>query len=83
MRDHLVSDVPLGLFLSGGLDSATIAHYARAAGKTLDSYTIYFGDASFSERREAAETAKRLDLRHHEEEMRPSTEVLARLVAHM
>lgn len=79
VRDHLVSDVPLGLFLSGGLDSATIAHYARAAGKTLDSYTIYFGDASFSERREAAETAKRLDLRHHEEEMRPSTEVLARL----
>lgn len=79
VQDHLISDVPLGLFLSGGLDSATVAYYARAAGRPLDSFTIYFGDGSFSERREAALTAAHLGLRHHEEEMLPSADLLAPL----
>ena len=79
VRDHLASDVPLGLFLSGGLDSAATAYYARAAGKPLDSFTIFFGDASFSERREAALTAARLGLRHHEEEMTPTSDILDRV----
>jgi asparagine synthase (glutamine-hydrolysing) len=80
VRDHLASDVPLGLFLSGGLDSSVIAYYAaRAAERPLDSYTIFFGNETFSERREAALTAQRLGLRHHEEEMHPSPDILETL----
>jgi asparagine synthase (glutamine-hydrolysing) len=63
---QMVSDVPLGVFLSGGLDSTTLAAYVHKAGVTLDSFTIYFGDQSYSERSEAAAVARMYGLRHNE-----------------
>jgi asparagine synthase (glutamine-hydrolysing) len=77
VETHMVSDVPLGVFLSGGLDSTTVASYVHAAGKHLDSFTVYFQERSFSEREEAALVAARYGLRHHEMEVRPDVETLA------
>jgi asparagine synthase (glutamine-hydrolysing) len=39
---HLVSDVPVSSFLSGGLDSSIVAVLARQAGQGIDAYTITF-----------------------------------------
>lgn len=66
---QLVADVPVGIFLSGGLDSSTLAHYVNKLGRPLDSFHIHFASPSYSEREDAARTAKQLGLRHHEWEM--------------
>ena len=50
IREHLISDVPLGVWLSGGLDSSTILHYAAAvSSKRLKTYSISFQGRSFDE----------------------------------
>lgn len=77
VRSHMVSDVPLGVFLSGGLDSTTVGAYVSGAGKRLDSFTIYFAEQSFSERHEAALVAKQYGFNHHEMEMSPLVPDLA------
>jgi len=63
---ELVSDVPVGLFLSGGIDSSILAQYASQAGK-VESFTISFSESSFDESRYAAAVAGRFGIRHHEE----------------
>lgn len=69
VSSRLVSDVPLGIFLSGGLDSSTIAYYAarakQAEGKKIHTFSIGFSEASFDESRYAIEVAKYLDAIHH------------------
>ncbi|HRY29557.1 MAG TPA: asparagine synthase (glutamine-hydrolyzing) [Elusimicrobiota bacterium] len=69
VRTHMVSDVPVGVFLSGGLDSTTVAAYVHETGRRLKSFTIYFPNESFSERREAALAAERYGLEHNEMEV--------------
>ncbi len=50
MRNHLVSDVPVLIFLSGGTDSACLGALARAAGaQNLSAMTVGFGEAEFDE----------------------------------
>jgi asparagine synthase (glutamine-hydrolysing) len=50
VREHLVSDVPLGVWLSGGIDSSTILHYAANASSTpLRTFSISFEGRSFDE----------------------------------
>lgn len=71
VKSQLVSDVPLGVFLSGGLDSTTVAAYVQRAGVSLDSFTIYFDDESFSERAEAAAVARMYGLKHNEMRVHP------------
>jgi asparagine synthase (glutamine-hydrolysing) len=61
----LVSDVPVGVFLSGGLDSTSVAAIARARLDTLDSFTLGFDVPSFDERDHAAHVARTLGTRHH------------------
>ena len=69
VSSRLVSDVPLGIFLSGGLDSSTIAYYAalakRTEGKKIHTFSIGFAERSFDESRYAEEVAKHLDTIHH------------------
>lgn len=65
---QLVADVPLGVFLSGGIDSSAVAVYAtRASAQTIDTFSIGFEEASFDESRYAREVARHLGTRHHEE----------------
>ena len=63
---HLVSDVPVALFLSGGIDSSIIAALAaRRAGSTLDGFTVTFSEQQFDESRVATIVARRHGIRHH------------------
>jgi asparagine synthase (glutamine-hydrolysing) len=49
VEDHLVADVPVGVWLSGGVDSSTILHYAATARPKVKTYSISFGGRSFDE----------------------------------
>jgi asparagine synthase (glutamine-hydrolysing) len=65
VRDHLVSDVPVGVFLSAGLDSATIAGLAARHRPDLRTFTVGFGDQPDpDEVATAARTARRFRLPH-------------------
>jgi len=65
---RLVSDVPLGVFLSGGIDSSTVLGLAarHRDPATLDTFTIGFNEASFDESRYARDVAAAVGSRHHE-----------------
>lgn len=69
---QLVSDVPVGIFLSGGIDSSTIAASAvRATNLQLDSYCASFDfSENTNEAPKAARTASHLNLNHHEFKVR-------------
>lgn len=73
---RLRSDVPVGVFLSGGLDSTLIAATVRGQGADLAAFTIGFGEASFNEAPMAAEVASALGIRHHVETTRMAPQVL-------
>lgn len=65
---RLVADVPLGVFLSGGLDSSTIAYYAQKnAAKQINTFSIGFSNKSYDESDYAALVAKKLGTEHHVE----------------
>ena len=67
VAQHLVSDVPVALFLSGGVDSsAVVALAAEAAGKQLDTFTVVFDEAQFNEAGPARAVAERYGTRHQE-----------------
>jgi len=66
VRYHLVADVPVGVFLSSGLDSTAIATLASRAQNGIHTFTLAFPDAEFSEAEIARSTAKRLGTDHCE-----------------
>lgn len=64
---RMISDVPLGVFLSGGLDSSTIAYYAQKNSmQKIATYSIGFEEKSFDERAYAQAVSKKLGTQHHE-----------------
>jgi len=66
VRVRLFSDVPLGAFLSGGLDSSTIvATMAEAGKKSVETFSVGFDERSFDELRFAEIVAKRFGTNHH------------------
>jgi len=69
VRRRLMSDVPLGVFLSGGIDSSAVLAYACANGPkgNVHSYSIGFHEPTFDESAHAREAAAKLGSRHHEE----------------
>ena len=67
VRSHLVADVPVGAFLSGGLDSTAVTQAAAAAvGAGLQTFSVRFADPSADEGPHAAEIAAALGTIHHE-----------------
>jgi asparagine synthase (glutamine-hydrolysing) len=67
VSDHLVSDVPLGTFNSGGVDSSlTTALAARARSEPLHTYSVGFAEAAFDESRYAEAVAERFGTHHHQ-----------------
>jgi asparagine synthase (glutamine-hydrolysing) len=65
VSDHLISDVPIGVFLSAGLDSTTIAGLAANKSHDVQTFTVGFADQpEFDEAQIAARTAKRFGLPH-------------------
>ncbi|HEX6050820.1 MAG TPA: asparagine synthase (glutamine-hydrolyzing), partial [Gemmatimonadaceae bacterium] len=64
---HLVSDVPVSVFLSGGLDSSAVAALAaQRAGAAIDGFTVTFAERRFDERGIARQVADRYGINHHE-----------------
>ena len=82
VRAHLVSDVPVGVFLSGGVDSSLLAALAaqESTGR-LRTFTIGFEERSFDETAGARKVAERYDTDHHELVLRPEPEFLLRTLA--
>jgi asparagine synthase (glutamine-hydrolysing) len=64
VRAHLVSDVPVGAWLSGGVDSAVMVATARRQ-RSIATFSMGFDDPVFDERDDAAQTARRLGTDHH------------------
>jgi len=76
IREHLVADVPVGVWLSGGVDSTTLLHYARENSPSrLKTFSICFAGRSFDESRYAREIAKRYDTEHYELDLNPSLDL--------
>lgn len=68
VRSRLVADVPVGIFLSGGLDSSTIAYYAtKNSNKKIKTFSIGFREQSFDESRYAKQVSEFLGTEHHSE----------------
>jgi asparagine synthase (glutamine-hydrolysing) len=83
---RLVSDVPLGAFLSGGLDSSTIvALMARASAQPVRTFSLGFGagEEHYTELEHARAVSAHCGTQHRELEIRPdSAALLPRMVAH-
>jgi asparagine synthase (glutamine-hydrolysing) len=76
LREHLVSDVPLGMWLSGGIDSSTILHYAATeSGRPLKTFSISFQGRSFDETRYIREVAQRYQTDHEEMDLNPESDL--------
>lgn len=72
VRLRMVADVPVGTFLSGGIDSSAIAVLmARASSEPIQTFTMGFPSFGFDERHEARELARRIGAEHHEYEAHP------------
>jgi asparagine synthase (glutamine-hydrolysing) len=72
VRAHLVADVPVGVFLSGGIDSGALVSCAASAGATnLQTFTVAFDDES-SESVRARQVAQLFGARHHELHLKSS-----------
>ena len=72
VREQMVSDVPLGVWASGGLDSSTLLHYAAEAASTpVKTFSIAFESKSCDEREYFRRISDLYGTEHHEFEMRP------------
>lgn len=66
VRSQIVSDVPLGAFLSGGIDSSLMVHYMAGAGvKPLRTFSMRFREAAYDETSHAEAVARQYGTEHH------------------
>ena len=73
VREHLIADVPLGLWLSGGIDSATILHYAaHASRQPLNTFSVTFQGRSFDESAYLRPLAEQYGTHHQELDLNPA-----------
>jgi asparagine synthase (glutamine-hydrolysing) len=83
VRIRLRSDVPLGAFLSGGMDSAAVlALMAKQSSRPVKTFTIGFGDPAYDELAEARWTAEYFCAEHHEQVVTPDCIRVAETLAY-
>ncbi len=76
VKEHLLSDVPLGLWLSGGVDSSTVLHYAAtASAKPIKTLSISFQGRSFDETEYIRAAAKKYGTEHTEFDLNPEADL--------
>jgi asparagine synthase (glutamine-hydrolysing) len=82
VKQHMISDVPLGAFLSGGIDSGSVvALMARNSDRPIKTFSIGYKNEAFSELRQARQVAEKYGCEHHEEILEPeSISLLPKLV---
>jgi asparagine synthase (glutamine-hydrolysing) len=77
-KEHLLSDVPLGVWASGGVDSSTLVHYAsRHFPGKLKTFSVSFAGRKFDESPYFREVARRYGAEHHEFDLNESVGVAA------
>jgi asparagine synthase (glutamine-hydrolysing) len=73
LREHLVSDVPIGVLLSGGIDSSLlVAFLARVLREDVETFTVSFSEAAYDESQYAEVVARSLGVRHRKIVLDPS-----------
>ena len=85
-RLRLISDVPVGVFLSGGIDSSTVASLMATVGdERVKTFSVGFEDASFNELPHARVVAEKYETDHHEITFTPKDLIdnIPRMVWHM
>jgi asparagine synthase (glutamine-hydrolysing) len=76
VRQHLLSDVPLGVWISGGIDSSTILHYAATeSASRLKTFSISFQGRSFDETQYIRQAAAHYQTDHHEFDLNPGLDL--------
>jgi asparagine synthase (glutamine-hydrolysing) len=77
VQEQLVADVPVGIWLSGGLDSSTILRYAaKTHASQLRTFSITFQGRSFDEGKYAREVSRHFGTQHAELDVNPSTDLV-------
>jgi asparagine synthase (glutamine-hydrolysing) len=77
VRAHLLADVPVGVLLSGGVDSSLLAALAaQETSEAVHTFTVGFAERSFDERADARRVAERYGTNHHELLLRPDPTLL-------
>ena len=70
VTSHLISDVPVGVFLSGGIDSGALVSVVRAAGVTPQTFTVTLDEGAYDESAEAGEVARLFHTEHTDVRLR-------------
>jgi asparagine synthase (glutamine-hydrolysing) len=84
VRLQMVSDVPFGAFLSGGIDSSAVVALMSRHNSSVNTFSVGFGERGYSELAYASEVAQHFGTRHHELVVEPNDmiERLPQLVAY-